>query len=693
MSLRLKLLLVALSTLALPWAGWQFVKQTEALLRQGQEQALLASAGMLAKALEARRVEPPAAGPVLYVQRADEPIAVDGYADDWAALRPYAQALGPPGDAQKLRALLARQGSDLYLLVEVRDATRARADARDPRVSISDYVDLTLTQEGRTRRYRLASAAPGGFTSALVPEREESKSGHPWPHSSTEADGQLPEFLSGVWQEDGSGYRIELRLPHGVQPQRMGLAVHDSAVADAVASEPRALLGYDEDAARALRPLVPEHARARLVAADGWLLADAGRVDAPAAPRTDEAGWFAGLIYRGLIAPPPGGSAELGGDAPRLDAPEVWQALSGVPATSWRSAYSGVVVLTAAVPLGGAGGTRGALVLEQASRALPLLANRALVGLAVATLAALAIAGAILLVFGASLSFRIRRLRNAAERAVRTSGHLDGPMPLADSPDELGDLARSFRKLLDEVGAYTDYLRTLASKLSHELNTPLAIVKSSLDNLEHQALPDEARSYLSRARDGADRLGAIVRAMSEANRIERAIAGAEAEDFDLRALVAGCAESYRALAAPRTLRLDLPDAPVPFHGAPELVAQALDKLFDNACSFAPADGWIALSLARGEGGGATIRVANAGPLLPAAMQERLFDSLVSVRERGARAGETPHLGLGLYVVRLVTELHRGTAAAGNLADGSGVQFSLVMQGMPRRRLSEGGSDA
>lgn len=676
MSLRFKLLLVALSTLALPWAGWQFVEQTEALLRQGQEQALLASAGMLAKALQARHADSPPAGPVLYVQRADEAIAVDGYADDWSALRPYAQALGPPGDAQKLRALLARQGGDLYLLVEVRDATRARADARDPRVSISDYVDLTLTQDGETRRYRLASAAPGGFDAP--------------------ADGVgsvLPDRLAAVWQEDGSGYRIELRLPHGLLPQRVGLSVHDSAVADGTAPEPRALLGYDEEAERALRPLVPEHARARLVAADGWLLADAGRLDAPAAPRTDEAGWLAGVIYRGLIAPAPGGSAELGGDAPRIDAPEVWQALSGVPATSWRSAYSGVVVLTAAVPLGGAGGTHGALVLEQASRALPLLANRALVGLAVATLAALAIAGAILLVFGASLSFRIRRLRNAAERAVRTSGHLEGPIPLADSPDELGDLARSFRKLLDEVAAYTDYLRTLASKLSHELNTPLAIVKSSLDNLEHQALPEEARSYLSRARDGAERLGAIVRAMSEANRIERAIAAAEAEDFDLRALVAGCAESYRALAAPRTLRLDLPAAPLPFHGAPELVAQALDKLFDNACSFAPADGWIALSLARGEGGTATIRVANAGPLLPAAMQERLFDSLVSVRGRGARTGEAPHLGLGLYVVRLVTELHRGTAAAGNLADGSGVQFSLVMQGMPRRRLSEGGSDA
>src|SRR5690606_32547351 len=105
-----------------------------------------------------------------------------------------------------------------------------------------------------------------------------------------------------------------------------------------------------------------------------------------------------------------------------------------------------------------------------------------------------------------------------------------------------------------------------------------------------------------------------------------------------------------ALAAPRTLRLDLPPAPVPFHGAPELVAQALDKLFDNACSFAPPEGWIALSLAAGDGAAPVIRVANSGPPLPAAMQERLFDSLVSVRDRTARAGEAPHLGLGLYVV-------------------------------------------
>jgi dedicated sortase system histidine kinase len=670
-SLRLKLLLVALSTLALPWAGWQFVRQTEALLRQGQEQALLASAGTLAKAFVAADDEwaPP---PVLYVHRLTQPIAVDGYGDDWSELKPYAQALGPARDAQKLRVMLGENAEGLYLYIDVRDATRTRADASDPRALASDHVDLVLARGAQTRRYLLASGAPGPFDA----------------HADTAGSG-FPERLAGAWQEDGSGYRIELRIPDAQRPSRIGIGVFDAADPGEEPIEMRTLLAYDARAAQALATLVPDRVRARVVETDGWLIAGAGILRAATPTAAESHGWVGNLVYASLIAPALTGSPALAGDAPRLDAAEVWQALSGVASTSWRAGEAGDdVVLTAAVPLGAAGEVRGALVLEEANRALPLLANRALFGLAGATLAALAIAGLILLLFGASLSFRIRRLRNAAERAVRTSGRLAGPMPLAEDDDELGDLARSFAKLFDEIGAYTDYLRTLASKLSHELNTPLAIVKSSLDNLDHQALPADARAYAARARDGAERLGKIVRAMSEAGRIERAIAAAEGEDFDLTALVAGCAASYRALASGRELRVEVPDAAMPFHGAPELIAQALDKLFDNARSFAPADGWIAIALDPGESG-ATIRVANSGPALPAAMQERLFDSLVSVRDAGTRGGEdAPHLGLGLYVVRLVAELHRGRASARNLAAGRGVEFELRLLGMPRRRMSE-----
>ena len=135
------------------------------------------------------------------------------------------------------------------------------------------------------------------------------------------------------------------------------------------------------------------------------------------------------------------------------------------------------------------------------------------------------------------------------------------------------------------------------------------------------------------------------------------------------------------------MELDLPAAPLPLHGAPELIAQALDKLLDNARSFTPLDGWIRVSL-HALPDGAAIEVANAGPPLPQAMQGRLFEALVSVRA-GAHPDEAPHLGLGLTIVRLVAALHGGEAGAHNLDGDAGVAFTLLLRGMPRRALGAG----
>ncbi|MEO9216139.1 MAG: ATP-binding protein, partial [Rhodanobacter sp.] len=153
---------------------------------------------------------------------------------------------------------------------------------------------------------------------------------------------------------------------------------------------------------------------------------------------------------------------------------------------------------------------------------------------------------------------------------------------------------------------------------------------------------------------------------------------------DLRDVVRGCADAYRPLIGTRRLACDLPTTAINLHCAPELIAQALDKLLDNALSFTPPDGWLRLNLTA-TADGAEIELANQGPSLPAAMQGRLFDSLVSLRDK-TTPGDAPHLGLGLYVVRLVAERHGGIAFARNLDDGSGVAFSLQLHGMPRQRL-------
>ncbi|GAB3024568.1 MULTISPECIES: ATP-binding protein [Oleiagrimonas] len=666
MTLRRKLLLVALCTLVLPLVGLLYVRQMETLLRRGQAQALAASAHALARSLVVVGAALPKSSG-WYVQRPVDAITVDGYGDDWGPMTPWAQPLGDRG-----RLMLAHDDAWLYLFASIRDTTRTRRDADAPDAMRADHVLLTLARGRLLCTYLIASAAPGGFSAPALNDCRD--------------DG-FPDHVNGQWQDDGSGYRIELRLPRSLGVNGLGLSVHDADAATADLTEPvRPLLSYSRSLSAELAQLAPDGVQARLLGPHAWLLATAGSLRTHEDPHR-RPGWLAYTIYRLLIAAPFDAAQPWTQDAPRLDTPQVREALAGKEAISWTlGEQRGSVILSVTVPVRDAHGVlRGALQLDQASLAVPLLANRALFALLLASLGVLLAAGLVLFGFATRLSMRLGRLRDAAERAQARDGRHSGAFPSHDDTDELGDLARSFERLTQAVAGYTDYLRTLASKLSHELNTPLAIVKSSLDNLEHAGLPEHARPYLQRARDGVTRMGSLVRAMSEASRMERAIEAAEAETFDLREVVRGCAEGYRELAAPRRIELELPDAPVTLHGAPELIAQALDKLFGNAVSFTPEDGWIRLGL-RVEGDEALLEMANQGPPLPASMQDRLFDSLVSVREDRGHEGAT-HLGLGLYVVRLIVERHQGRAEARNLDDGSGVAFTMRLRGMPRERLS------
>ena len=314
----------------------------------------------------------------------------------------------------------------------------------------------------------------------------------------------------------------------------------------------------------------------------------------------------------------------------------------------------------------------GAVVLEQTSDAILTLTNRALTHLVNVTLFASLLAAAGLLGYATWLSLRIRRLRNAAEQALDARGRIAPGMPGVAARDEVGDLARGFATLLERLREHTEYLQTLAGKLSHELRTPLAVVQSSLENLAHHPLDGQALVYAERAQDGASRLRAILSAMSEATRVEQSIQGVQPEQFDLRDLVRGAVAGYRDAYPQSRIELVTPDTPCPLHGAPELIAQMLDKLVDNAVDFTPPEGRIEVSL-RTSAEGYALAVANDGPALPAHMKGSLFDSLVSVR---THRSDRPHLGLGLHIARLIADAHRAAIEAHDLADGRGVEFTV-----------------
>ena len=351
---------------------------------------------------------------------------------------------------------------------------------------------------------------------------------------------------------------------------------------------------------------------------------------------------------------------------------DVAAAMQGTPATRARHTRDGkAVVMSAAHPIWSGDEVVGAVVTEETTNSAMSVKSAALERLLLITLAAFAGAAALLMAFATRLSMRIRRLRDEAESAIDARGHITQLTAGSNAADEIGDLSRSFSAVLERLAEHHAYLEAMAGRLSHELRTPIAVVRSSLENLkisrENQDL------YIERAEQGLARLGRILERMTEASRLEQSLRTVERERYDLAAVVRGCVEGYR-IAYPQTaFALELPATRADVEGSPDLVAQLLDKLVENAVDFARAGTPVRVALEESARAG-VLTISNHGPLLPEKMRTRLFESMISLRE--PTGAGTPHLGLGLYVARLIAEFHGGTIAASNLPGGEGVALGV-----------------
>ncbi|MBK8324785.1 MAG: hypothetical protein IPL06_19385 [Betaproteobacteria bacterium] len=389
--------------------------------------------------------------------------------------------------------------------------------------------------------------------------------------------------------------------------------------------------------------------------------------------RTPVAGWMKPVISLVVSAP------QLpAGDETRPVRAQIDKALIGVSSTTWRGTKDReVAILSAAQPVFVGDDIVGAVVVEETTASIQLLKESALENLIAVTLAVcLGVFGA-LLFFATRLATRIRRLHAQAETAIDAQGRIRGAITVTGAKDEIGDLERSMAAVLERLAGYNRYLEQMAGRLSHELRTPVAVVRSSLDNLRAELPTDAPRVYLDRAGEGVERLSRIISRLSEGTRLEKMLESAEREAFDLAAVVRGCVEGYRAAYPDQAFEAAVPAGSLPAHGVPDAIAQLLDKLVENARDFAPAGTAIRVSLERA-GGFCRIAVENDGPAIDPDLLPRLFDSMVSVRPEGQSHGG--HLGLGLAIVRLVAEFHGGSVRARNLPAGRGVRFEADFPG-------------
>jgi signal transduction histidine kinase len=101
----------------------------------------------------------------------------------------------------------------------------------------------------------------------------------------------------------------------------------------------------------------------------------------------------------------------------------------------------------------------------------------------------------VLLGYASWLSLRITRLQKAIDHSVDPEGRILAPLPPSRARDEIGDLSRRFSQMTERLEGYTRYLESFSRRLAHELKTPVAVVRSSLDNLPHAASDDERDHY------------------------------------------------------------------------------------------------------------------------------------------------------------------------------------------------------
>jgi two-component system sensor histidine kinase ChvG len=666
MKLRNQLLTLSLATLLVPWFGWKLVQELERFLRAGQETALLASARTVARALPAEYQSTLIFGRDRIVQLRDlsAPPHLDGYDDDWVEPGKVSSFSSADG-ALELTVAAGRFSNQLYLLCTVSDTSPVRqvppSNAEDS-IDVSDGLMLYLRSARGLTSFRIHTAAPGPLTL----------------NSQSEGGGQL----QGYWMDKPGGYTVEISLPLSSELVDMSIGAIDvaetpagislvNAAGTVDAESPASWLSLDGQSMnlnRWLSGVVPAGARALIVDSGGWVMADSGLTPPPAGR---ELSFAERLIYRAVA----GSRTEILDARPeqpvQITEAIVDSALSGADATHWgQDSENALVQSSVAVPIDLAGKVRGAVIIEANSDGMLLVTNRALGRLLLSTLLLTFGLAAGLWYFATRLSRRVQRLSSAVSKAMDDSGN-PGKLPLTEDSDELGELARNNAHLLKAIANYTSYLQKLAGRLSHELKTPLAITRSSLDNLVSQDLDEEASRYVQRAREGLDRQAAIVRAMSEASRLEAAVESADWEEVSLVDVVGDCVEAYRGVHPNRDIRFEHSGAACRIRCAPDLLAQALDKLVENAISLTGDADWISVNLDCQEDQ-CRLSVQNSGTRLPDLLPEQLFDSLVSMREKG----DGRHLGLGLHIVKLVAEAHGGSVNARNMEPDQGVEFTI-----------------
>jgi signal transduction histidine kinase len=276
--------------------------------------------------------------------------------------------------------------------------------------------------------------------------------------------------------------------------------------------------------------------------------------------------------------------------------------------------------------------------------------------------------GALCYLLAVHLASPLRNLRRVVERFGR--GELGIRFHLARQ-DEIGELARAFNRMADQITTLLTAERRLLQDVSHELRSPLARLGFAI---ELAKTSNDREAALTRIRKEGDRLNQLVDELLQLTRAESDPAARDIEEIALADLLEDLVVDVHVEAEAQGCRLvSRIDQSVTLNGDRELLRRACENVLRNAIRHAPAASTVDVSLSVNDDL-ATITIRDEGPGVPPDALAEIFKPFYRVEK--ARDRTSGGIGLGLAIASRAVELHRGRMTARNANPGLIVEIEL-----------------
>ncbi|MBQ7473229.1 MAG: HAMP domain-containing histidine kinase [Oscillospiraceae bacterium] len=229
------------------------------------------------------------------------------------------------------------------------------------------------------------------------------------------------------------------------------------------------------------------------------------------------------------------------------------------------------------------------------------------------------------------------------------------------------------KKAIDPVVRSAKQQKQFITDASHELKTPLTVMRTSLKVLEMETGHSK---WIDKANSQTDKMTELVNSLVTLSRMDEEEPPVALADFDLSAAVGETVESFldSAAAEGHPIKTDIADGVV-FRGDETMIRQLCSILLDNALKYALPGGEITLSLKR-EHRGIVLRQSNPCEEIAESDLEKLFDRFY--RADPSRSSERKGFGVGLSIARGIVEAHKGKISASCPENGI-IEFTVVLK--------------